>query len=62
ATGLVTTAQVTDASPAAFFANTANRSAQDEIEDVLVFANTQPILTNGSAAASTAGNRDDQRT
>ncbi|MFI7425961.1 alkaline phosphatase [Micromonospora sp. NPDC049836] len=31
ATGLVTTAQVTDASPAAFFANTANRSAQDEI-------------------------------
>ncbi|MGW3606886.1 DNA methyltransferase [Micromonospora sp. NPDC005161] len=31
-------------------------------EDVLVFANTQPILTSGSAAASTAGNRDDQRT
>jgi alkaline phosphatase len=30
-TGLVTTAQVTDASPAAFFANTANRSVQDEI-------------------------------
>ncbi|MGV9244444.1 alkaline phosphatase [Streptomyces sp. NPDC003710] len=31
ATGLVTTAQVTDASPAAFFANTADRGKQDEI-------------------------------
>jgi len=31
ATGMVTTAQVTDATPAAFFAQTANRSAQDEI-------------------------------
>jgi alkaline phosphatase len=31
AAGLVTTAQVTDASPAAFFSRTANRSSQDEI-------------------------------
>lgn len=31
ATGLVTTAQVTDASPAAFFSRTANRDSQDEI-------------------------------
>ncbi|NAZ88537.1 alkaline phosphatase, partial [Kineococcus indalonis] len=31
ATGLVTTAQVTDASPAAFFSSTADRGAQDEI-------------------------------
>ncbi|RBY93418.1 alkaline phosphatase [Blastococcus sp. TF02-8] len=31
ATGIVTTAQVTDASPAAFFSNTANRSNQDDI-------------------------------
>jgi len=31
ATGLVTTAQVTDASPAAFFARTADRRSQDEI-------------------------------
>lgn len=31
ATGLVTTAQVTDASPAAFFSQTANRGNQDEI-------------------------------
>jgi alkaline phosphatase len=31
ATGLVTTAQVTDASPAAFFARTADRKSQDEI-------------------------------
>ncbi|HEX2072562.1 MAG TPA: alkaline phosphatase [Geodermatophilus sp.] len=31
ATGLVTTAQVTDASPAAFFANSADRSLQDDI-------------------------------
>ncbi|PRY40246.1 alkaline phosphatase [Geodermatophilus tzadiensis] len=29
--GIVTTAQVTDASPAAFFANSADRSAQDDI-------------------------------
>ncbi|GAA4966408.1 alkaline phosphatase [Actinoplanes utahensis] len=31
ATGLVTTAQVTDASPAAFFANAVDRAAQDDI-------------------------------
>jgi alkaline phosphatase len=31
ATGLVTTAQVTDASPAAFFSNTADRGQQDDI-------------------------------
>jgi alkaline phosphatase len=31
ATGLVTTAQVTDATPAAFFSNTADRSLQDDI-------------------------------
>lgn len=31
ATGLVTTAQVTDASPAAFFSNTADRGLQDDI-------------------------------
>jgi alkaline phosphatase len=31
ATGLVTTAQVTDASPAAFFSRTADRKSQDEI-------------------------------
>jgi len=31
ATGLVTTAQVTDASPAAFFSQTTNRNLQDEI-------------------------------
>lgn len=31
ATGLVTTAQVTDATPAAFFANTPDRARQDEI-------------------------------
>ncbi len=31
ATGLVTTAQVTDASPAAFFSNSTNRSLQDDI-------------------------------
>ncbi|MDZ5444309.1 alkaline phosphatase [Micromonospora sp. 4G57] len=47
ATGLVTTAQVTDASPAAFFANTANRSAQDEIARQYVEVTKPDVILGG---------------
>ncbi|MFF0579442.1 alkaline phosphatase [Streptosporangium saharense] len=47
-TGLVTTAQVTDASPAAFFSRTADRSAQDEIaRQYLTFSRPDVILGGG---------------
>ncbi|MFF5175955.1 alkaline phosphatase [Micromonospora sp. NPDC000089] len=47
ATGLVTTAQVTDASPAAFFANTANRSAQDEIARQYIEVTKPDVILGG---------------
>lgn len=47
ATGLVTTAQVTDASPAAFFANTANRSAQDEIARQYIQVSKPDVILGG---------------
>ncbi|WP_377273941.1 alkaline phosphatase [Peterkaempfera sp. SMS 1(5)a] len=47
ATGLVTTAQVTDASPAAFFANTANRSAQDEIARQYIQVSKADVILGG---------------
>ncbi|MFI7601419.1 alkaline phosphatase [Actinoplanes sp. NPDC049681] len=46
-TGLVTTAQVTDASPAAFFANTANRSAQDEIARQYIEVSKPDVILGG---------------
>jgi alkaline phosphatase len=48
ATGLVTTAQVTDATPAAFFSNSVNRSAQDDIaRQYLQVSKPQVILGGG---------------
>lgn len=47
ATGLVTTAQVTDASPAAFFSNTANRSAQDEIARQYLEVSKPDVILGG---------------
>ncbi|MFG1811214.1 alkaline phosphatase [Streptomyces sp. NPDC049040] len=47
ATGLVTTAQVTDASPAAWFANTANRSAQDEIARQYIDVSKPDVILGG---------------
>ncbi|MCI4063920.1 alkaline phosphatase [Micromonospora sp. R77] len=59
ATGLVTTAQVTDASPAAFFANTANRSAQDEIARQYLEVTRPDVILGGGEdwwlPAGTAG-------
>ncbi|MEU5861225.1 alkaline phosphatase [Nonomuraea sp. NPDC047529] len=46
-TGLVTTAQVTDASPAAFFAQTANRSAQDEIARQYLAVSKPDVILGG---------------
>ncbi|MFI2649081.1 alkaline phosphatase [Micromonospora fulviviridis] len=57
ATGLVTTAQVTDASPAAFFANTTDRSAQDEIaRQYLEVSRPDVILGGGEDWWLPAGN------
>jgi alkaline phosphatase len=48
ATGIVTTAQVTDATPAAFFSNSLNRSAQDDIaRQYLEVSKPQVILGGG---------------
>ncbi|SNR97287.1 alkaline phosphatase [Actinacidiphila glaucinigra] len=47
ATGLVTTAQVTDASPAAFFSSTANRSAQDEIARQYIEVSKPDVILGG---------------
>lgn len=47
ATGLVTTAQVTDASPAAFFSSTANRSAQDEIARQYLEVSKPDVILGG---------------
>jgi alkaline phosphatase len=48
ATGIVTTAQVTDATPAAFFSNAENRSAQDDIaRQYLEVSKPQVILGGG---------------
>ncbi|WP_369141008.1 alkaline phosphatase [Modestobacter versicolor] len=48
ATGLVTTAQVTDASPAAFFSNSVDRSAQDDIaRQYLEVTKPQVVLGGG---------------
>jgi alkaline phosphatase len=48
ATGIVTTAQVTDASPAAFFSNSVDRSAQDDIaRQYLQVSQPQVILGGG---------------
>jgi alkaline phosphatase len=49
ATGLVTTAQVTDASPAAFFSTVPNRGAQGEIARQYV-EDTQPDVVLGGGA------------
>ncbi|WP_207400948.1 alkaline phosphatase [Actinomadura roseirufa] len=47
ATGLVTTAQVTDASPAAFFSSTANRKAQDEIARQYIEVSKPDVILGG---------------
>jgi alkaline phosphatase len=47
ATGLVTTAQVTDASPAAFFANTADRAKQDEIARQYLEVSKPDVILGG---------------
>jgi alkaline phosphatase len=48
ATGLVTTAQVTDATPAAFFSNSTDRAAQDDIaRQYLEVSKPQVILGGG---------------
>ncbi|MFB9234913.1 alkaline phosphatase [Plantactinospora siamensis] len=59
ATGLVTTAQVTDASPAAWFSNTENRSAQDEIARQYIEVSKPDVILGGGEdfwlPAGTAG-------
>jgi alkaline phosphatase len=47
ATGLVTTAQVTDASPAAFFSNTADRGKQDEIARQYLEVSKPDVILGG---------------
>ncbi len=47
ATGLVTTAQVTDASPAAFAAHVVNRGAQDEIARQYLTASRPQVILGG---------------
>ncbi len=47
ATGLVTTAQVTDASPAAFFSNTADRGRQDEIARQYLAVSKPDVILGG---------------
>jgi alkaline phosphatase len=47
ATGLVTTAQVTDASPAAFFSNTADRGRQDEIARQYLEVSKPDVILGG---------------
>ncbi|MCF1506197.1 alkaline phosphatase [Streptomyces glomeratus] len=47
ATGMVTTAQVTDASPAAFFANAADRGKQDEIARQYLADSTPDVILGG---------------
>ncbi|MYR30332.1 MULTISPECIES: alkaline phosphatase [unclassified Streptomyces] len=46
-TGLVTTAQVTDASPAAFFSNTADRGQQDEIARQYLDVSRPDVILGG---------------
>ncbi len=46
-TGLVTTAQVTDATPAAFFANSADRSAQDAIAQQYLQVSRPDVILGG---------------
>lgn len=47
ATGLVTTAQVTDATPAAFFSNAADRAAQDDIARQYLQASKPDVILGG---------------
>ncbi|NMO52834.1 alkaline phosphatase [Actinoplanes sp. TBRC 11911] len=47
ATGLVTTAQVTDASPAAFFANAPDRAAQDDIARQYLEVSRPDVILGG---------------
>ncbi|MFJ4922320.1 alkaline phosphatase [Streptomyces sp. NPDC088725] len=47
ATGLVTTAQVTDASPAAFFANSAERTKQDDIARQYLEVSKPDVILGG---------------
>ncbi|BEL01989.1 hypothetical protein Q0Z83_001800 [Actinoplanes sichuanensis] len=47
ATGLVTTAQVTDASPAAFFANAVDRKAQDDIARQFLDVSKPDVILGG---------------
>ncbi|WP_328471329.1 alkaline phosphatase [Actinoplanes sp. NBC_00393] len=47
ATGLVTTAQVTDASPAAFFSNSVDRAAQDDIARQYLEKSKPDIILGG---------------
>ncbi|AGL17034.1 alkaline phosphatase [Actinoplanes sp. N902-109] len=47
ATGLVTTAQVTDASPAAFFSNSVNRAAQDDIARQYLEVSKPDVILGG---------------
>ncbi|MEV6495318.1 alkaline phosphatase [Actinoplanes sp. NPDC051633] len=47
ATGLVTTAQVTDASPAAFFSNSVDRAAQDDIARQYLEVSKPDVILGG---------------
>jgi alkaline phosphatase len=47
ATGLVTTAQVTDASPAAFFSNSVDRAAQDDIARQYLQVSKPDVILGG---------------
>ncbi|BBH71752.1 alkaline phosphatase [Actinoplanes sp. OR16] len=47
ATGLVTTAQVTDASPAAFYANAVDRAAQDDIARQFLDVSKPDVILGG---------------
>lgn len=47
ATGLVTTAQVTDATPAAFFSNSVNRNAQDDIARQYIEETKPDVIVGG---------------
>jgi alkaline phosphatase len=49
ATGLVTTTRVTDASPAAFFANVDDRKSQDEIARQYLKVSTPDVILGGGA-------------
>ena len=56
ATGLVTTADVTDASPAAFFSNAASRDAQDDILRQYLTGSRPDVILGGGLSRWRGGN------